>query len=220
MSFESIEKSIRQRLESRFVNLWQRCVLPTHNIDIKQAWLDLSERYSEPHRLYHTLHHLDYCLNELDTSKFLMHQNDMIEMAIWYHDIINLPSQKDNEYQSSVLFEQLAKNNLEPEFISHVCDLIKITTHRDTPLTHDQIYICDIDLSSMGDTWEVFVEDSKNLRQESEASKEDYALGKIKFFSSLLQRPRIFYSDYFYARYENQARHNIYRYISKLNQDN
>lgn len=218
MTTESIENSLRQRLEPRFVGLWQRCLLPGHTIDLEQAWLDLEHRYSETHRLYHSLRHLDYCLDEFDASKFLMHHNDTIEMAIWYHDIINSPEAKDNEYQSSVLFEGLAQDHLQPDFIQAVQDLILITTHRQTPLTHDQIYICDIDLSSMGDTWEKFVEDSKDLRAESEASREEYTIGKLRFFNALLERPRIFYSDYFYARYENQARHNIYRYISILNQ--
>lgn len=209
---------IKKSLESRFKELWKRCVLPGQHIDLDHTWQVLSQHYGEPHRLYHTLYHIDYCLHEFDLAKSLMDSAQAVEMAIWYHDVIYQPQARDNEYQSQLLFEQVGKNNLEPHFIKNVGDLIMVTTHLSTPKTKDQEYFCDIDLSSLGALWEKFISDSNALRAESEASAEEYTLGKLKFFSALLQRPRIYYSDYFHSQYENTARQNIQRYVLMLNQ--
>ncbi len=219
MTSDSNYDSLIQILESRFVDVWKRSLLSGQKTSCVQAWLELSQHYRESHRLYHTLHHIDFCLREFDNAKFLINAPDTVEMAIWYHDIINTPQARDNEHQSQLLFERLAENNFDPQFVETVSKLIMITTHRQTPNTHDEQYICDIDLSSMGAPWEKFVSDSNDLRAESETSVEEYTIGKLKFFHALLERPRIFYSDYFYCRYESSARRNIQRYMSILNQD-
>jgi len=219
MTSELSIDSLKQDLEPRFSKLWERSLLPGLDITPEQPWLELSRRYSEPHRLYHTLRHINYCLREFDNAKFLIRHVDAAEMAIWYHDIINLPNAKDNEYQSKLLFEHIAHNNFGQAFIENVCSLIMVTTHRQAPATNDEKYICDIDLSSMGASWEKFITDSNDLRSESASSTEEYTMGKLRFFAALLERPRIFYSDYFYARYENNARRNIQRFMGMLNQE-
>lgn len=219
MTINSKSDSVRPVLEVRFARLWQQCRLASSSASPDQAWQELSKRYTEPHRLYHTLEHLDYCLQKFDDAKSLMDDADAIEMAIWYHDIINTPQAIDNEQQSQYFFERVAQDNFSQHFVEKVGDLIMITTHRGKPKTGDEQYICDVDLSSMGAPWEKFIDDSNALREESESSVEEYTLGKLKFFNALLERPRIFYSDYFYEHYENNARQNIMRYISILNQE-
>lgn len=219
MTNDSNNDTLIQILEPRFMDIWKRSLMTGRKASADQAWKELSQHYTESHRLYHTLHHLDFCLREFDNAKFLINSPDTVEMAIWYHDIINSPQARDNEHQSQLLFERVAENNFGRQFMETVSELIMITTHRQTPATHDEQYICDIDLSSMGSTWERFVSDSNDLRAESESSLEEYTLGKLKFFNALLERPRIFYSDYFYCRYEHNARRNIQRYMSVLNQE-
>ena len=219
MTVDSHNEYVKQALESRFARVWQRSLLPGRSTSPVSAWRELSRHYSETNRLYHTLHHLDFCLREFDTAKYLMDDADAIEMAIWYHDIINSSQSNDNEYQSRLLFERVAQNNFDQQFVESVGSLIMITTHRQTPKTRDEEFICDIDLSSMGASWEKFITDSNALRAESESSAEQYTFGKLKFFNALLERPRIFYSDYFYSRYENNTRMNIQRYMSILNQE-
>lgn len=209
----------KARLYKRFMALVQRTISNCPDRDIKRAWQTLCEHYDEPHRLYHTLVHIDYCLSEFDKAKFLLRNSDAVEMAIWYHDIIHTPKSRDNEYQSSVFFRQFAETYIDSDFTDIVTKLILITTHRDTPQNHDELFICDIDLSSMGASWNRFIEDSNHLRAESESSIEEYTLGKLKFFNALLERPRVFYTDFFYARYENSARQNINRYMRMLNQE-
>lgn len=218
MTVNTQNNLLEKKLESRFISLWNRCLLQGCQDKSDQSWQKLAKHYSESHRLYHTLNHLDFCLNEFDTAKFMISEPDTLEMAIWYHDIINTPRAADNEYQSQLLFQSEAKDSFGPQCIEKVCKLIMVTTHRQQPNTPDEEYICDIDLSSMGESWDKFITDSNALRAECILSTEEYSLGKLKFFNSLLERPRIFYSDFFHDRYETNARHNIQRYITIINQ--
>ena len=208
----------RAGLQARFTHLWQRCLLSGVDADSVSAWQQLSQHYSEKHRLYHTLEHLSFCMREFDTARHLMDTADTVEMAIWYHDINHNPQTMDNEYQSRLLFESIAQDIFDQEFSHTVGNLIMATTHNQTPETRDEYYICDIDLSSMGASWEKFIQDSNALKAESDTATERYSMGKLKFFNALLERPRIFYTDFFHSLYEATARKNIQRYISMLNQ--
>ncbi|MGB5494902.1 MAG: hypothetical protein WBM97_10540, partial [Sedimenticolaceae bacterium] len=134
---------------------------------------------------------------------------DQVEMAIWFHDIINVPQAKDNEQRSAELFRSLADSLFDPAFIAAVVDLILVTTHREQPGDADHQFICDIDLASFGCPWECFIRDSDAVKAEFPGPEEDYFRGQAAFLKALLARPRIFMTDFFNARYEQQARDNI-----------
>lgn len=216
---DSEKTAFKEKLESRFSETWQRCLLPGISSSPAHAWNELAYHYSQDNRLYHTLDHIAFCLQQFDAAKHLISSPDAVEMAVWYHDVINNPNTRNNEHQSQLMFELAAQDIFDHKFVKNVSSLIMITTHRDTPNSADEEYICDIDLSSMGLDWEKFILDSNALRAESASSPEEYTLGKLKFFNTLLQRPRIFYTDFFYSRFENDARSNIQRYIAILNRD-
>ena len=73
----------------------------------------------------------------------------------------------------------------------------------------------DIDLSSFGEDWPDFLRDTLNVRNE-QAHVPDaiYYPGHAKFLKMLLDRPRIFYTDFFHERYEQSARRNIERLLA------
>ncbi len=79
---------------------------------------------------------------------------DLVEMAIWFHDIINEPGRSDNEARSADSFRNLAGGSMADAFIAEVVDLILITTHRQEAVDPDQRILCDIDLASLGCPWE------------------------------------------------------------------
>src|SRR6266571_2975962 len=63
--------------------------------------LDLVARYSEPHRHYHTVQHLNECLERLqELMPFVPHPAE-IEIALWFHDAIYDTRKTDNEARSA-----------------------------------------------------------------------------------------------------------------------
>ncbi|MCB1724187.1 MAG: hypothetical protein H6959_01920 [Chromatiaceae bacterium] len=205
---------LRDRLlEGRFRALWDRCVLPGRKSDPTALWREISTRYAETHRVYHDKRHLAHCLDELDLASGHVRNRDAVEMAIWFHDIINDPGNDDNEGRSAALFRHLADGVLDRRFIETVVELVLITCHCAAPDDPDKQFICDIDLASFGCPWESFLKDSEDVRAEYPGSEKEYVRGKKKFLDSLLDRPRIFVTDFFFDRYENQARSNIHRLL-------
>ena len=206
-------------LRERFVRLWRACLLPGAagtGRDPGVVWSKLERRYSEPHRVYHDHQHLAHCLEQLDLAGGLIARPDQVEVAIWFHDVINDPGSADNEQRSAEYFRGLATGALDPGFIAAVVDLILVTTHREAPVDPDQQFICDIDLASFGCPWECFIHDSNRVKAEFTGTEEDYYRGKRAFLLGMLERPRIFYTDFFNARYERQARDNIRRLLELI----
>ena len=203
-------------LRERFIRLWRACLPRSTSADAEVAWSKVERHYSEPHRVYHDRQHLAHCLEQLDLANGLIVHPEQVEMAIWFHDIINEPGASDNEQRSADYFRELATGLTDPEFIDAVVDLILVTTHRESPVELDQQFICDIDLASFGCPWECFIRDSDAVKAEFRGTEEEYYRGKKTFLLAMLQRSRIFLTDFFNGRYEQQARENIQRLLQMM----
>lgn len=199
----------------RFSALWTRCCRPlTINADPAPVYTDLIEHYREPHRHYHTCAHIDNCLREFDRITGRLPKPDALETAIWFHDAIYIPGVPDNEQQSAELLCRWGQDQLPSDFIKHVCKLILCTTHLQPPKTAEEAFLVDIDLSSFGLEWPAFIADSHNVRAEQKhRPDEHYYLAHARFLNMLLNRDRIFFSDFFYQLYETPARGNIERLL-------
>ncbi len=204
-------------LRERFLALWQRCLLPGKTSDGRAIWDELERRYSEPHRSYHNKEHLAHCLEQIDLAAASMRHPEQVELAIWFHDVINEQGARDNERRSADFFRARAEGLIDPQVIDAVADLILVTMHNDRPEDLDHQFICDVDLASFGCPWECFMRDSENVKAEFEGPDEDYYRGKEKFLEALLARPRIFMTDFFNRRYEQQARDNIAGLLELVN---
>lgn len=210
MSQPNPDKLIRDTLlGERFVRLWQHCLLPAAPDDARFVWSKLQRHYSEPHRVYHDRQHLAHCLEQLELANGLIAHPEQVEMAIWFHDIINDPGDRHNEQRSADYFRTLAAGRFDAEFVDAVVELILVTTHREAPLDPDQQFICDIDLASFGCPWECFIHDSNRVKAEFTGTEEEYYRGKKAFLQAMLGRERIFLTDFFNQHYEQQARENI-----------
>ena len=204
------------QLQQRFINLWRRSLLQGAHSDASRVWRELARRYAEPHRHYHDKRHLARCLEQLDLASDRIDHPDQVEMAVWFHDVVNDPGRRDNEQRSAEFFRQKAAGVMDPGFLAAVVDLILITTHTECPDDLDQQFICDIDLASFGYPWECFLKDSDAVKAEFQGPDEDYYPGKRSFLEAMLNRPRIFLTDFFNQRYEQQARDNIGRLLDLI----
>jgi predicted metal-dependent HD superfamily phosphohydrolase len=203
-------------LHERFLALWQRCFPQSTRHDAEVAWSKVERHYSEPHRVYHDRQHLAHCLEQLDLADGLINRPEAVEMAIWFHDIINEPSASENEQRSADYFRDLAGGQADRGFIETIARLILVTTHRGEPTELDQQFICDIDLASFGCPWECFMRDSTAVKAEFIGTEEEYYRGKKAFLKAMLARQKIFLTDFFNERYEQQARENIQRLLELI----
>jgi len=78
------------------------------------VYINLLERYSETHRHYHDLSHVNHCLDELKTAEHLAVNSMAVKMAIWFHDAVCDPSAKDNEEKSAELAKTILKKETTP----------------------------------------------------------------------------------------------------------
>jgi predicted metal-dependent HD superfamily phosphohydrolase len=206
-------------LGERFTSLWGRCLRPGSRDDGAAAvWRDVASRYGEPHRHYHGTRHLAHILRQFDLVADRLARPDQVEVALWFHDVIVQPGQRDNEERSAAYFRETANGRMAPDFVEGVVDLILHTTHRGAPRDADHRYICDIDLSTFGSPWGEFLDNSAAIKAEFQGPESDYYRAEQGFLESLLARQRIFLTDFFHDRYEARARDNIRRFISLLEQ--
>ncbi len=202
----------------RFQGLWRRCLIAGATDNSASIHKRLVNAYREPQRRYHTLAHIEHCLGMFDRCKSLVRNPNALEIAVWFHDVIFEPGKRDNESLSAKLYQDLSAGIHEPEMRQLVDRLIMATLHDGTSLDDsDASYMVDIDLSSFGLSWDEFLLDSQHLREENpHLSDADYYRHQRGFQSGLLTRPRFYYSEFFYQRYEQQARANLARYFEQV----
>ncbi len=77
--------------------------------------------------------------------------------------------------------------------------------------------LIDVDLSSLGRAWSGFQEDSRAAREEYDHVPEAvFRQKRAESLHGFLDRPRIYFTDYFYEKYEKSARENLKRAIEEL----
>ena len=171
----------------------------------------LVKAYSEKHRAYHNLNHIEHCLNEFDKAKSYLDRPDLVEIAIWYHDAIYDTRSDRNEEESALLAERdLYGLGIKKESTKIVHDFILSTKHNDEPENSDTKYLVDIDLSILGAAPNIFQAYEKNIRKEFEWVP-DLLFRKKRFevLKTFLKRKNVFYTEFFREKYEHQARTNL-----------
>jgi predicted metal-dependent HD superfamily phosphohydrolase len=201
-----------ERLEKRWVEFFG---LVNESAIVKEAFNDLVSRYSERHRHYHRLEHVNACLELLDEISDSIANLFNIEAAIWFHDVIYDPEKKDNEEKSAkyakAFLESIGLNSLE---IEH---LILLTKHPSSPVTSDEKYLIDIDLSILGANEELYDSYELWIREEyAPIPNFLYRKGRKEVLNSFVKLDSIYQTEYFYKKYEIQARQNIDHAIQKL----
>jgi predicted metal-dependent HD superfamily phosphohydrolase len=91
------------------------------------------------------------------------------------------------------------------------------TRHETIPYEHDAALLCDIDLSILGRSPDVFDRFERQIRQEYAMVPElIYRSGRSEILRRFLSRSSIYRSPWFRQRYESQARANLERMLTTL----
>lgn len=205
----------------RFCSAWRRHTALVVSDDCKRIFLETHRLYEGDHRYYHGPRHIHHCLERLDEArlrdnqiagreKLGEQQLSLIELAIWFHDVIYTAGSVDNESLSADWFEDQARDILNPDAVARIYSLITATAHKSLPSGDLEKLMVDIDLSSFALPREAFLEDGSNIRQEFNAlSDSDFVEGQSAFLRKLLDRPSIYSTDWYRRHCEAAARKNI-----------
>ena len=179
--------------------------------DLQKPWEALSAGYSEPHRAYHTLRHIEHCLEEFEPVRREARDPVAVELAIWYHDVVYDTHRRDNEERSAVLAEGVATAaGLGSDLARRTGDLIRISTHRKPATDPDARLFADVDLAILGQPPEAFAEYERQVRREYEWVPEDVFKGaRAPILETFLDRFSIYMTDPFREKYEKTARANL-----------
>lgn len=181
--------------------------------------MDLFDRclphLQEPHRAYHNLTHIQEMLQLMKEAHIKEHE---IEFAIWGHDLVYDPKRSDNEEKSAALFTSWMREMNYPSNIIHQVErLILVTKHGDEPQYPIEANMLDLDLAILGQPRARFLEYNDQIRQEYQhVPKLVYALKRKQVLMGFYSRKRIYITDYFFDRFEKQARENLWHAISRL----
>lgn len=205
--------------ELRFRGLWNRIGADgTPDMEYKK----LVDAYSEPHRYYHTLgRHIVDGLDELWRIRHLLEKSDEVEFAWWFHDYVYKKQSKVNEQKSAqVAYNICTSVMLNKEFAEYVRMLVLDTDHNEVPQSFDGKIIADIDISIFGKPPEVFDEYERRIRKEySWVDPKEFKSGRYAVLQRFVKRPKIYYTDIFKNKYEEQAKKNLERSLEMLKMD-
>jgi predicted metal-dependent HD superfamily phosphohydrolase len=171
--------------------------------------------YSEPHRHYHTLRHLEECFAHLQSIGSLAQHPAEIELALWFHDAVYDTRRHDNEERSAGWARQ-ALSPASSEVAKRVASLVLATRHAALPEGIDAQVLVDVDLAILGAPAARFDEYELQVRREYRwVPLPLYRRTRRQILESLLARAPIYATAQFAERYEAQARDNLARSLAR-----
>jgi predicted metal-dependent HD superfamily phosphohydrolase len=179
---------------------------------------ELTAAYSEPHRRYHTVAHIEHCLDEAaGTLSYAVDLNE-VRWALLFHDAVYDPRRQDNEARSAdwacSIMAELGRPADEKERIRA---MILATAHSGEPRAADEALVLDIDLAILGADEAAFDEYDRAVREEYAWVPEAvYRRERAKILESFLGRARLYHTVPYRARFERAARGNIGRALERL----
>ena len=176
-------------------------------------WLEVYHFYTSRKRYYHNLTHLEKLFGALLEVKGQVEDWDSVLFALFYHDIIYNPLRKDNEEKSALRAqERLQQLHVPPEKIARCAAHIRATQGHQVSTDADTNLFTDADLSILGQDWDTYSTYIAQIRKEYAIYPDLlYRPGRQKVLRHFLAMDRIYKTDFFFERYEEQARENMRR---------
>lgn len=177
----------------------------------------LISKYSEKHRFYHNLSHINYLLKASEKHNFT--DLEAVKFVIWFHDVIYDPKSTKNEIESAEIARvKLTELGLVADKISKIEKIILATQKHDSAgLDDDGELFLDLDLSILGADSETYQKYQKAIQSEySFVPWFLYKRARRKILENFLQREFIYFTDEIRQTIESIARLNIQQEIKEL----
>ena len=179
---------------------------------------EIITEYSRPARHYHTLAHIEHLLQLSHQYAHELENHSLVDLAIFYHDIVYKGPGSSNEHKSAILAKKRLRQLLVPEtVIEEVVLFIEATkTHEPVETKHfqDLCYFLDFDMSTLAAAWSEYSTYIKNIRAEYKFYPDFlYNPGRAGFLKQTLAKEHFFHTQAFRAL-EPTARQNMERELS------
>ncbi len=191
---------------------------PSGELNAEMLWIEIENAYSQRKRHYHTLSHLLNLYDQLRSCKHLIKDWNVILFSLYYHDIVYNASKRNNEEKSAALAEkQLQLIGVPQEQVAKCVEKILATKSHQPGTDSDTDLFTDADLSVLGMDWKIYHDYFEQVRKEYSIYPDLlYKPGRKKVLEHFLTMERIFKSDFFFEKYEQQARINLAKEIQLL----
>jgi predicted metal-dependent HD superfamily phosphohydrolase len=188
-------------------------------------WIaELLERYSEPHRRYHDVAHIDALagLYEEVAAGPGWRQPVEVALAILFHDAVYEPGRADNEARSATLARERLASWREIE-VERVAALIEATAAHGSARADadpDLGHFLDLDMAIIGAPADAYDRYARGVLEEYAPVVPEPAFrsGRRAFLQAQQSRAALFNTAWFRERYEATARHNLARELASLTQ--
>lgn len=209
------------------MNLEKRWRKLTQQFDIEASISDkmyneISEKYSESHRHYHNLEHLQELFTWSDKYTDLTEEKVVLELAIWYHDIIySVWFPGKNEVKSADFAVLHTRDfDLSEAQKLRLYSWIESTKKHILPPAHDTLtgrLFMDFDMAILAASREKYLVYCGNIRKEYSVYPDlIYNAGRKKALQSFLEVDKLFLSSIFREEYEVRARENLLFELEEL----
>lgn len=185
---------------------------------VSRLWTEVETAYNGSGRFYHNLAHLENMIVELEPVRSGISHYPLLLLSVFYHDIVYSATSTSNEEKSAELAVkrlrglQLSENN-----ILQVKEQILATKRHQLSVDDDTNYLLDADLSVLGQEWNVYLQYTKQIRQEYAIYPDLlYKPGRKKVLKHFLAFDVIFKTPYFIDKYEACARENLEKELMML----
>lgn len=174
--------------------------------------------YSQKHRHYHTLVHIEHCLREFDSVRDRAQDADEVELALWFHDAVYEPHKSNNEERSADwACELLNRHGVDALRVERVRTHVLATRHEAPAMLPDSQLMVDVDLSILGADEATYAKFESDVRAEYRwVPAVLFRRKRAEILESFLARPRIYNTAPFHDRLEAPARRNLTAAIANL----
>ncbi|MBT2249393.1 DUF4031 domain-containing protein [Arthrobacter sp. BHU FT2] len=200
----------RQRNKSLKVPLLNRwnTIMAGHDA----LFLDLLDRWSEPHRHYHGCTHLLSVLEALDLLTEPAGPPRTVLLAAWFHDAVYRGAAGQDEEESARLAEdRLIHAGLPEQEVDEVARLVRLTSdHRPDPGDVDGTLLCDADLSILGGGPDEYARYVAAVRKDyAHIGDADFAAGRAAVVRHLLDLDPLFHHPRARDLWQDAAHRNL-----------
>ena len=181
---------------------------------VRKRYQVLIHHYTESHRHYHNLFHIQKMLEESEELTFRkIYNKAQLQLGIFYHDYIYVPGALDNELQSKMVFEEDCRTLGLTDVPVQVSDMIMSTALYETQGSVNPLG--DLDLATLALPYDEYTYFGRLLFEEygNRFIESQMIEGRKEFLVKMLSLPKIFSND---LEMDSRAHANMGRQLAEL----
>ena len=215
--FFSFERATAENLKGDWFRLFP--AISQSDERLSEIFDYLVQKYSEGHRFYHNLSHVNSLLCAAENFKEKFADYRSVRLAIWFHDAVYEPKRTDNEAESARLATaSLEKLEMAEKLIEKIRRMVLATEKHDgETMDFDGKMFLDLDLGILGADEKIYGEYKRAIRREySFVPFFLYRCSRRRILENFMSREFLYFTEEMREKCERRARQNIANEIKEL----